>query len=55
MLENDMKAKTNKLNKPRNFVAKDLFTPKYRMKVEVNTYKRAVEKQTLRKQSHVLF
>lgn len=55
MLENDMKAKTNKLNKPRNFVAKDLFTPKYRMKVEMNTYNRAVEKQILRKQSYVLF
>ena len=50
-LENEMKAKTNKLNKPRNFVAKDLFTPKYRMKVEVNTYNRASEKQILRKQN----
>ena len=50
-LENEMKAKTNKLNKPRNFVAKDLFTPKYRMKVEVNSYNRASEKQTLRKQN----
>jgi hypothetical protein len=46
-----MKTKTNKLNKPRNFVAKDLFTPKYRMKVEVNSYNRASEKQTLRKQN----
>jgi hypothetical protein len=50
-LENEVKAKTNKLNKPRNFVAKDLFTPKYRMKVEVNSYNRASEKQTLRKQN----
>jgi len=48
-----MKAKKlNKLQKPRNFVAKDLFTPKYRLKVElstVNSYNRAVEKQNFRK------
>lgn len=50
-----MKAKKlNKLKKPRNFVAKDLFTPKFRMKIElstVNSYNRAVEKQNLRKQN----
>lgn len=46
-----MNMKKNKLNKPRNFVAKDLFTSKYRMKVEVNIYNRASEKQTLRKQN----
>ena len=43
---------TKKLQKPRNFVAKDLFTPKYRMKVEhsaTNFYSRAAEKQNLRK------
>jgi len=53
-----MKTKNDKLNKPRNFVAKDLFTPKYRMKVEhsaVNVYKRAAEKQNFRKQSNVYF
>ena len=46
-----MKTKNDKLNKPRNLVAKDLFTPKYRMKVEhsLNVYKRATEKQNLRK------
>ncbi len=44
-----MKQKTSKLSKPRNFVAKDLFTPKYRLKVEYNTYNRAAEKQNLRK------
>lgn len=43
---------TKKLQKPRNFVAKDLFTPKYRMKVEhsaTNFYSRAAEKQNFRK------
>ena len=48
---------TKKLQKPRNFVAKDLFTPKYRMKVEQSTtvcYSRAAEKQNLRK-NYVLF
>ena len=52
-----MNTKRSKLNKPRNFVAKDLFTPKYRMKVEhsLNVYKRATEKQNLRKISNVYF
>ena len=53
-LENEMKTKANKIPKPRNFVAKDLFTPKFRMKVEhsaLNTYNRAVEKQNFRKQN----
>lgn len=52
-MEHKMKAKKlNKLQKPRNLVAKDLFTPKYRLKVElstVNSYNRAVEKQNFRK------
>lgn len=53
-----MNMNKDKLNKPRNFVAKDLFTPKYRMKVEysaVNVYKRAAEKQNFRKQTNVYF
>jgi hypothetical protein len=44
--------KTKKLKKPRNFVAKDLFTAKYSMKVEksdVIFYNRASEKQKLEK------
>jgi hypothetical protein len=53
-----MKVKnTKKLQKPHNFVAKDLFTPKYRMKVEQSPtifYSRAAEKQKIRK-LHVLF
>jgi hypothetical protein len=42
--------KTKKLKKPRNFVAKDLMTPKYSMKVEqsnVISYNRASEKSFL--------
>jgi len=48
-----MKAK--KLKKPRNFIAKDLITPKYSMKVEkssVNFYNRAAEKTKLCKNYH---
>jgi len=47
-----MNKKSQKLQKPRNFVAKDLFTPKFRMKVEHSATKihnRAVEKQNFRK------
>jgi hypothetical protein len=54
-MEKEMKGKTlKKLSKPRNFVAKDLFTPKYRIRVEhssVNFYNRASEKQNFRKQN----
>jgi hypothetical protein len=42
--------KTKKLKKPRNFVAKDLMTPKYSMKVEkssVTFYNRAFEKRKI--------
>jgi hypothetical protein len=42
--------KTKKLKKPRNFVAKDLMTPKYSMKVEKSNvifYNRASEKSKL--------
>ena len=48
-----MKTKIPKnLKKPRNLVAKDLFTPKFRMKVEkseVNFYNRAAEKRNFQK------
>jgi len=47
-----MNKKSQKLQKPRNFVAKDLFTPKFRMKVEhsaTKVHNRAVEKQNFRK------
>jgi hypothetical protein len=48
-----MKTKNSKISsKPRNFVAKDLFSAKYRMKVEKSPavfYSRAVEKQNFRK------
>jgi hypothetical protein len=47
-----MTMKTKKLKKPRNFVAKDLFTAKYSMKVEKSSvifYNRASEKQKLEK------
>jgi len=47
-----MLMKTKKLKKPRNFVAKDLFTAKYSMKVEKSDaifYKRAAEKQKIEK------
>ena len=48
-----MNTKKSKISlKPRNFVAKDLFTAKYRMKVEKPPavfYSRAVEKQNFRK------
>jgi hypothetical protein len=48
-----MKAKIPKnLKKPRNFVAKDLMTPKYSMKVEKSNeifYNRASEKSKLSK------
>jgi len=47
-----MSKKSQKTQKPRNFVAKDLFTPKYHMKVEHSATKihnRAVEKQNFRK------
>jgi hypothetical protein len=51
-----MKAKiTKNLKKPRNFVAKDLMTPKYSMKVEkssVKYYNRAAEKTKLCKNYH---
>jgi hypothetical protein len=44
-----MNTKKSKISsKPRNFVAKDLFSAKYRMKVEKSSaifYSRAVEKQ----------
>ena len=42
--------KTKKLKKPRNFVAKDLMTPKFSMKVEKSSvifYNRASEKSKL--------
>jgi len=48
-----MKTKNSKISSiPRNFVANDLFTAKYRMKVEKPPavfYSRAVEKQNFRK------
>jgi hypothetical protein len=47
-----MLMKTKKLKKPRNFVAKDLFTAKYSMKVEKSSvifYNRASEKQKIEK------
>jgi len=48
-----MNTKKSKISsKPRNFVAKDLFSAKYRMKVEKSSvifYSRTVEKQKNRK------
>jgi hypothetical protein len=47
-----MLMKAKKLKKPRNFVAKDLFTAKYSMKVEKSSvifYNRASEKRKIEK------
>ena len=52
IMSKKLKNQSQKVSKPRNYVAKDLFTPKYSMKVEhsiVNFYSRAAEKQNFRK------
>jgi hypothetical protein len=52
IMSKKLKNQSQKVSKPRNYVAKDLFTSKYSMKVEhsiVNFYSRAAEKQNFRK------